>query len=108
MILIELDAKLEASPGNFGARILGRELHVPEKIGVALEHLGVGSAEEFVSMTFSFPTALCSELGWTPHNLAMAREGLIAVLRGHIDERQLAVEGAPFERGMGARPPRSR
>lgn len=105
-ILVASVSEKHAYPSDFGAKVSGTTLLVPENVASALKRLSVRSAEEFVSYLRTFPSALAQELGWDVSEVVKAREALVNELRGIVSD-ELLDSPPPRRRGYGALNPAS-
>jgi hypothetical protein len=87
-----------AERGRFGARVDGRRLIVPSEFGSLKGR--IPGAEELVDLVRTYPTDVANAFGWTLDEVAAARDELLEVLRGHVDEALLA--HVPRKRSFGS------
>lgn len=78
--------KLEMESGSFGAEVHDGKLLVPASLRKMLRKRNLHTAEEFVAALHGFPTGFADELGWTLRELKVARQLLLNLLAGHVNE----------------------
>jgi hypothetical protein len=91
-------------PGDFGARVVGNTLLLPQRVLYALEKLAVRNGVELVSFVNAFPSSVASALGWSIDEVTQARTALLKELRGVLPDDVLNPSLSP-RRGFGALPP---
>lgn len=95
---------LEVLPSDFGARVSGRNLDVPEILGRALSDLHITTALGFLSSLRSSPSSVALRMGWTPEQVQGAIPGLLEHLERHLESDVLSPP-APKRVYFGARIP---
>lgn len=90
--------------GDFGARVAGDTLLVPQHVLEALEKLAVRNGVELVSFVNTFPSSVASALGWSIDEVAQARTALLKDLQGVLPDDVLN-PATSARRGFGAIPP---
>lgn len=90
--------------GDFGARLDGRKLLVPQRIHDALQRRRLITAEQLLAFTQTDPGPLAADLGWSEQDMLRACETLFATLRGHVDDEVLT--RPTRRRSFGALPPK--
>ena len=69
---------------DFNAQIFGSHLLVSTSVAAVLKRLSVRTADEFVSFTYTYPSIMANELGWSLEDFKAARQKLVGQLRGHV------------------------
>lgn len=86
------DPALTSSPGDFGARLAGETLRLPENVYALAFQSGMTElgADMFVgSVLQHFPNACAAALGWSRADYDRALGALRDLLRPHLSERTL-------------------
>ncbi|MBI5398490.1 hypothetical protein HZB03_03425 [Candidatus Woesearchaeota archaeon] len=90
--------------GDFCAEVSGSKPYVPKDIVDFLCERNIHTAEEFISLAYSFPSSFVDALGWRIDDVTSAGEKLAITLRGHVDDAILNPGPAP-KRAYCALPP---
>jgi hypothetical protein len=93
-----------AQPGNFGAKVVGRELTLPEKVASAFAAHGVRNATDLVSYLHTFPSAIAADLQWNVADVLRGLDVLSAQLSGLVEDDVLSPPPRPRVH-FGARNP---
>jgi hypothetical protein len=87
-IEIEPSKSLTLTTGDFGTIMSpDRTLQMPQKLHDLLRPMNLRSAEQFLSLAHSFPSAIAILLHWSPELALAAAAKLEAQLRPYIGER---------------------
>ena len=105
---VEESAELSSTPGDFGGKIEGNKLLLPQKVytffvkAQATRNAGIliAAYQHFSSI---YPRLLAAHLGWKKEDVQKAYEGLVDLVRDHVPERYLNLK--PHQYAMGARDP---
>jgi len=103
-MFVEPTTESHAQKSDFGARVSGEKLLVPQDVAAVLQKASVRTAEEFLSFVASFPAALARELGWNVEDVRLASDRLRATLQGLVRDEALRPRER-FTRGFGALDP---
>jgi len=85
----------DARPGNFGAKIVGSDLMLPEDIASAFAAHGVRNATDLVSYVHAFPSAIAADLHWNVADVLKGLRVLSAQLSGLVDDEILSPPPRP-------------
>ncbi|GEM_PF-6797583 len=89
-LLVELSKELTYSPGDFGAKVEGGKLLLPEGVYNQVTDFGTYfRAEDILGMLQTFPSyknLIAQELGWDIELVNMACEKLGDLLRPYVDD----------------------
>jgi hypothetical protein len=83
-VRIAEDASLQAKPGDFGAKLEERTLHLASATVAALVDHQIRSAEDFLSFIHGFPTHVAVAMRWQIDDVSRARDALCGLLRGVV------------------------
>jgi hypothetical protein len=92
--------------GDFSAQIKNNNIVLPLNLYHILKEMDVRNVEDFLSLIHAFPTSLALKLDWELTDVAKAKIGLVALLKGKMAAELL--EPLPSkQRSFGAIDPNS-
>jgi len=84
-----------ARPGNFGAKVVGSELRLPESVANAFAAHGVRNATDLVSYLHAFPSAIAADLHWNVRDVLRGLDELSVQLSGFVADEILSPPQRP-------------
>lgn len=105
--MVEESAELNSSPGNFGGKIQGGKLLLPNDVYTFFDEAQATDDAGILIATHqhfpSYKNLLAKHLGWKEEEVQKAYENLVDLVRDHVPERYLNWKPPQYE--MGARNP---